>query len=515
VSDDPVALAGWQVAGDRRDRRLARHAAAMLRLLHRQRRILLAERGAGSEEQRLRGVARDTEDGRDLLVPKAVDVLEDEHGTVSLGEPGERLLELPAELRLLEGVDVQRARVVLCIVDGTVEPACAQMVVAGVHGDAVEPGSHAEVVAGRQLPECLQEDVLGDVACILAALHDPQGQIEDAPAVRFVEHLERILPAGPEARNEAALGIRAASGTESSRIPEWCDAGHVTYDIGIPAEGHTSACCSKDTSVEAETLSACDKSSPDVRSSGMHSSLGNQRRRARERRRNHIRRRRAIALAVFVTLIILAVWAAYAIPGATPARVPQGASRSAFDQAPAGAADIVVASVGGIDILLPVARAATTAVAFHPVENAGTVAFTPAGDGAGGGAAKYYLMSGDGADRSAATAGLDVGAVPGSAVVSPVDGRVTAVKQYQLLGRYADTEIDIQITGDPSLLLVMTHLAGVKVHLGDSVIRGDTTLGAVRGFPTGLEQALSQYTSDAGDHVQLVVLRVSSQLAGF
>ena len=222
-----------------------------------------------------------------------------------------------------------------------------------------------------------------------------------------------------------------------------------------------------------------------------------------------------IALVIFVTLIILAVWAAYAIPGTTPARVPQGASRSAFDQAPAGTADVVVASVGGVDILLPVAREATTAVAFHPVENAGTVAFTPAGGGASGSALKYYLMSGDGADRSDATAGLDVGAVPGAAVVSPVVGKVTAVKQYQLLGRYPDTEVDIQITADPSLLLVMTHLAGVKVHIGDTVLRGETTLGAVRGFPSGLEQALSQYTSDAGDHVQLVVLRVSSQLAGF
>jgi hypothetical protein len=247
----------------------------------------------------------------------------------------------------------------------------------------------------------------------------------------------------------------------------------------------------------------------------MHSSPAKQWRRARAHRRDHIRRRRAIALAIFVTLVVLAVWAAYAIPGATPARVPQGASRSAFDQAPAGTADIVVASVGGVDVLLPVAREATTAVAFHPVENAGTVAFTPAGDGAGGGAVKYYLMNGNGADRSAATAGLDVGAVPGAAVVSPVDGKVTAVKQYQLLGRYADTEIDIQMTADPSLLLVMTHLARARVHIGDTVLRGDTTLGAVRGFPSSLGQALSQYTSDAGDHVQLVVLRVSSQLAGF
>ena len=242
--------------------------------------------------------------------------------------------------------------------------------------------------------------------------------------------------------------------------------------------------------------------------SGMHRSPANQRRRARERRRDHIRRRRAVALVVLVALIILAVWAAYAIPGATPARVPQNASRSAFDQAPAGTAEVIVASVEGVDILLPVAREATTAVAFHPVENANSVAFTPAGG------VKYHLMSGDGADRSSATAGLDVGAVPGAAVVSPVDGKVTAVKQYQLLGRYTDTEIDIQFASDPSLLLVMTHLAHTSVHLGDTVLHGETPLGAVRGFPSGLKQALSQYTTDAGDHVQLAVLRVSSQLAG-
>jgi hypothetical protein len=47
------------------------------------------------------------------------------------------------------------------------------------------------------------------------------------------------------------------------------------------------------------------------------------------------------------------------------------------------------------------------------------------------------------------------------------------------------------------------------------VISGETTLGSVRGFPSGLKQALSQYTTDSGDHVQLVVLRVSSELAGF
>ena len=260
----------------------------------------------------------------------------------------------------------------------------------------------------------------------------------------------------------------------------------------------------------------------------MHRSPASQRWRAKARRRDQIRRRRAVALAVLVTLIVLAVWAAYAMPGQTPARVPQSAALPTVDGSPTGAGDVVVAQVEDLDFILPVARAVTTAVAYHPVDNADTVPFTPAGDRlgggslgqkladifAGGGGIQYYLMDGAGGERSSSTAGLDVGAVPGSAIVSPVDGKVTAIKTYKILGRYRDVEMHIQLAHDPSLLLVLTHVAGPKVEIGDVVARGDTVLGTVRGFPTTLDQALSRYTSDTGDHVQMMVLRVTPELAG-
>ena len=261
----------------------------------------------------------------------------------------------------------------------------------------------------------------------------------------------------------------------------------------------------------------------------MHRSPASQRRRAKVRRRDQIRRRRAVTLAVLVTLIVLAVWAAYAIPGQTPARVPQGAAMPTADGSPTGVGDVVVARVEGLDIVLPVAREVTTAVAYHPVDNAGTVSFAPAGDRlsggslgqqladifAGGGAIQYYLMDGAGGELSSSTAGLDIGAVPGSAVVSPADGKVTAIKRYSILGRYPDVEMRIQLSHDSSLLLVLTHLTRPKVEIGDIVARGDTVLGSVRGFPTTLDQALSCYTSDTGDHVQMMVLRVTPELAGF
>jgi hypothetical protein len=258
----------------------------------------------------------------------------------------------------------------------------------------------------------------------------------------------------------------------------------------------------------------------------MHTSPANQRRGRYARRRHQIRRRRVVALVALVALTCLAVWVAYALPGQTPAQVPAAAAEPTFGSAADSGEAVVVARVADVDVLLPVARQATTAVAFHPVDNSGTVPFAPVGDRlgggdlgqkladifAGGGGVQYYLMGGTGGEASSSTAGLDVGAVPGSPVLSPVDGKVTAIKDYSILGRHDDVEIDIQMTADPSLLLVMTHIAEPAVEIGDAVQRGTSVLGTLRGFPASLEQALSQYTSDNGDHVQLLVLRVTPEL---
>jgi len=233
-----------------------------------------------------------------------------------------------------------------------------------------------------------------------------------------------------------------------------------------------------------------------------------------------------VALVALVALTSLAVWVAYALPGQTPARVPAAAVEpSLIGSADAGDA-VVVARVDDVDVLLPVARQATTAVAFHPVDNSGTVPFTPVGDRlgggdlgqkladifAGGGGVQYYLMGGTGGEESPSTSGLDIGSVPGAQVVSPVDGKITAIKDYSILGRHDDVEINIQMTSDPSLLLVVTHIEEPEVEIGEVVQRGTSVLGTVRGFPSSLEQALSQYTSDNGDHVQLFVLRVTPEL---
>jgi len=260
----------------------------------------------------------------------------------------------------------------------------------------------------------------------------------------------------------------------------------------------------------------------------MRNSLTTERRRAKSLRRGQIRRRRAVALVVLVSLVVIAVWAAYAIPAETPARIPAPSALASVGESPSSSEDVVVARLEGVDVLLPVPRDASTAIAYHAVDHAGTVSFSPAGENlsggsigqrlaaifAEGGGVQYYLMGGDDSDGSSPTAGLDVGAVPGSTVVSPVSGKVVAVKKYSILGRYPDVEVRVQLADDPSLLLLVTHLAKPQVQMGDTVTAGHSAVGVLRGFPATLDQALSRYTSDAGDHVQLVALRVTPDLAG-
>ncbi len=241
-------------------------------------------------------------------------------------------------------------------------------------------------------------------------------------------------------------------------------------------------------------------------------------------------RRRLAAIGIVLSVVVVAIVAAYSLPGSTPAQIPDSDAPVALDSGSSAAnARTVVARLDGEDVLLPVRRASSTAIAFHPVDNPNTVGFAPVGDRlgggdlgtrladifAGGGGVQYYLMDGQGGERSPSTAGLAVGSLPGEAVRSPVDGRVTAVKSYKLLGRFDDVEIDVQLAADPSLLLVITHMAKPRVHVGDELSAGTTILGAVRGFPTEVQQEIRQFTNDAGDHVQMTAVRVAPDLAGF
>jgi hypothetical protein len=114
----------------------------------------------------------------------------------------------------------------------------------------------------------------------------------------------------------------------------------------------------------------------------------------------------------------------------------------------------------------------------------------------------YQISGGDGPG----TAALDVGAAPGTDVYAPVDGTVLALTPYIVNGRRFGSQIDVQPTGAPSLVVSLTHLKpDPALAVGDTIAAGTTKLGAVLDFSHVEEQALARYTQDAGNHVELEV----------
>ncbi len=99
----------------------------------------------------------------------------------------------------------------------------------------------------------------------------------------------------------------------------------------------------------------------------------------------------------------------------------------------------------------------------------------------------------------------DVGARPGSLVVSPVTGTVVKIKSYKLYGKWADYELHIVPDGYPSIDIVMIHIASPKVKVGQRAIAGITQVGTVRKLSDKVTDQLAQYVKGGGDHVHLQV----------
>jgi murein DD-endopeptidase MepM/ murein hydrolase activator NlpD len=99
----------------------------------------------------------------------------------------------------------------------------------------------------------------------------------------------------------------------------------------------------------------------------------------------------------------------------------------------------------------------------------------------------------------------DVGAKPGTDVLSPVSGMVIKVKLYKLYGKWDDYEVHIQPDGFPNLDIVMIHLTDVTCAPGDTVVAGETRIAAIRKTSNKFYDQLASYTKGGGDHVHLQV----------
>lgn len=184
----------------------------------------------------------------------------------------------------------------------------------------------------------------------------------------------------------------------------------------------------------------------------------------------------------------------------------------------------VVALVGPLRIQLPIAQSRVTVIGYHASAD-GALALEPLGHqanagsftrlaqklfGGSSGGLRYYELGGDGGPGTAA---LDVGAAPGTDVYAPVDGTIVGLAPLVVNGRTYGTEVDIQPSGSPSLLLALTHLRpDPALTVGASVAAGTSKLGTIVDFSRVERQALARYTQDAGNHVELEVHEAAASL---
>lgn len=177
----------------------------------------------------------------------------------------------------------------------------------------------------------------------------------------------------------------------------------------------------------------------------------------------------------------------------------------------------VVAMQGSLRLELPIAQRRVSAIGYH-ASGDGALALDPVGHqanqdlinrvarrlfGGGNSGLRYYVLEGGAGPDTAA---LDIGAAPGTDVYSPVDGTIVGISPYILDGNPYGARIDIQPSGNPSLVVSLTHLRlDPSLTVGSSVASTTSKIGTVVDF-TGVEgQALAHYTQDAGNHVAVSV----------
>ena len=238
---------------------------------------------------------------------------------------------------------------------------------------------------------------------------------------------------------------------------------------------------------------------------------------SRQRRKSVQRARRRAILTLFgVGLLVVCVLAAFGGRGGPT--VGLGIPASASRLLPAGPpTPLVVAVHGPLRIQLPVNERNVTAIGYHgagedalPLDPLGrqkneglfSRAFHRIFGGGGGSVAYYRLQGGSGSW----TGSLNVGASSGTDVYAPVDGTVVGLRDYVLNGRAYGSLVEVQPSGAPSDVVVVTHLrADPALTVGSTLSAGISKIGSIVDF-SGVERlALSRYTQDSGNHVAIEV----------
>jgi hypothetical protein len=225
----------------------------------------------------------------------------------------------------------------------------------------------------------------------------------------------------------------------------------------------------------------------------------------------------AAACILIIVIVVVGVAASRNSSQLTPGQLLGGDTKS--PTAPVSATSEerpAFARFGDRNLLLPVAAADATIIAYQPVSDTRTVALTPVGQRVNvNGFVRFFrdLFSGTpsmrwyqlaGADNAATTSVL-VGAQPDTPVTSPVSGVVARVREYLLFGKYNDVQIDIRPEEMGGTTVTLLFINNPAVTPGMRVEAGKTLLGTVRRCPEEIAGILAAFTHDSGSHVNLQV----------
>ena len=233
--------------------------------------------------------------------------------------------------------------------------------------------------------------------------------------------------------------------------------------------------------------------------------------RLRANRRRAQSRARWFAVAVVIGLLGAATLALTAFDGESSPTVSRPAPLPVTSAPPDTQ---VLATVGNLRVGSPVAQGGVTAVGFHG-NSEGALVLKPVGPqrnegliarlwrritGASKSGLAWYQLSG-GPLRT-----LDVGAVAGTDVYSPVDGTVVAIRDQVVSGNVVGSAIELRPTTAPSLVVSIQNVRpDPSLSVGANVAAGSSKLGTVTNISRYERQALERYAADGGNNVSIQV----------
>ncbi len=174
----------------------------------------------------------------------------------------------------------------------------------------------------------------------------------------------------------------------------------------------------------------------------------------------------------------------------------------------------ILATVGNLRVHSPVAQGGVTAVGFHGSES-GALVLQPVGPQANEGLLARLWRRITGSSRAGyrwyqlargPLRTLDVGAVAGTDVYSPIDGTVVAVRDQVISGRVIGSEIELRPTSAPSLVVSIQNVRrDPALTVGANVAAGSSKLGTAAEISRWERQALADYAPGGGNNVSIRV----------